>query len=198
MLRGRAGTRGDGHDIARAAAWVERRGCGGRRRVDDWEWLRMLVPVVAVSVGFVLGQWDSWRRDRRAFRGARVLLRLEIDDNLEEVRRYRSEAADRALEEMLPPAWQKEGWTSQLGVLATTLEIRELARVRRFYQLLDLLAEHHQRARAASDDPLIQAREVGAAEEISGFLVRSGNPLEERRSGGWWRRVPWPTPSRAR
>jgi hypothetical protein len=122
-------------------------------------------------VGFVLGQWDSWRRGRREAKGARILLRLEIDDNLAEVRRYRAEASTRALEEMLPPAWQREAWQTQLARLPTALSRLELARVRLLYQRLDLVAEHHQRARAAADDPEIQACEVEAVEALTRALV---------------------------
>ena len=143
--------------------------------------LRPFVAILGVLLGFALAQWDSWRRGRREARGARMLLRLEIDDNLEEVRRYRTEAGDRALEEMLPPAWQKEAWASQLARLPAALSPLELARVRRFYARLDLVAEHHQRARTAADDPLIQAREVAAAEELTRDLDRDGNPLAPRR-----------------
>jgi hypothetical protein len=149
--------------------------------------LRPLVPIVAVTIGFALGQWDAWRRSQREGRGARVLVRLEIDDNLAEARRYRAEAADRALEEMLPPAWQKEAWRSQLPRLPGALSVVQLARVRRFYQRLDLLTEHHERARTAGRDPVVLAREVVAAEELVRLLERDGNPLSPRRAGrrGW-------------
>ena len=149
--------------------------------MGDWEWLRLLIPVVAVSVGFALGQWDTWRRGRREAKGARVLLRLEIDDNLAEVRRYRAEAADRALEEMLPPAWQKEAWASQLARLPAALSVAELARVRGSYSRLDVLAEHDQGAGTATPDPLVRAREVGAVDELSRALERDANPPGTRR-----------------
>lgn len=150
--------------------------------MTDNEWIRMLIPLLAVSVGFMLGQWDAWRRNRAANRGARALVRMEIDDNLAEVCRYRSEAQVRSLDEMLPPAWQKEAWQSQLPRLPGALDLGRLARTRRFYQRLDLLAEHHQRARAAKDDPDIQAQEVAAAEVVTRLLISEGNPLEP--SGG--------------
>ena len=154
------------------------------------EWLRPLIPLLGVAIGFVLGQWDSWRRTRREANGARILVRLEIEDNLAEVRRYRAEAGVRALDEMLPPAWQREAWVTQLSRLPVALSLLELARVRLLYQRLDLVAEHHQRARAAGEDPEIQAREVEAVEALTRALVGSGNPLSPRHRSRQPRR--WP------
>jgi hypothetical protein len=147
---------------------------------EQLEWLRPLIPILGVAVGFVLGQWDYWRRTRREAKGARILVRLEIEDNLAEVRRYRAEAGTRALDEMLPPAWQREAWVTQLSRLPVALSLLELARVRLLYQRLDLVAEHHQRARAAAKDPEVQAREVEAVEALTRALVGSGNPLSPR------------------
>ena len=156
------------------------------------QWLGPLAGLLGVLLGFALGQWDARRRRHEEAAGARILLRLEIDDNLDEVRRYRAEAADRSLEEMLPPAWETAAWISQLPRLPAALSAVELERTRRFYSRLALLAEHHQRARTAADDPLIQAREVGAAEELVQALVRDGNPLSSRHHDAPHRR--WPAP----
>ena len=160
--------------------------------MSDLEWLKPFIAVLGVPPGFALGQWDAWRRGRREARGARLLLRLEIDDNLDEVVRYREEAADRALEEMVPPAWQREAWASQLARLPAALNEAELEQVRRFYSRIDLIAEHHLRARTAVRDPLIQAREVEAAEELTRCLERERNPLAEDVAVPWHRRLTLP------
>jgi hypothetical protein len=149
--------------------------------VVDTEVVRLLLPILAVSLGFALGQMDAWRRNRQGAAGARLLLRLEIDDNLDEVRRYRRERQDRAPEAVLPPAWVREAWTSQLPRLPAALGVAELARVRCVYSRLDLVAEHHQRARAAAAEPHARKREVAAVEDLVADLLRDGNPLDLRR-----------------
>ena len=147
----------------------------------DTEVVRLLLPILAVSLGFALGQMDAWRRNRQGAAGARLLLRLEIDDNLDEVRRYRREWEARAPEAVLPPAWVREAWTSQLPRLPAALGVAELARVRCVYSRLDLVAEHHQRARAAATEPQARQREVAAVEDLVADLLRDGNPLDPRR-----------------
>ena len=145
--------------------------------MSNRDWLLPIVPLLGVLLGFALAQWDARRRSRLEAAAIRTLLRLEIDDNLEEVRRYWAEAADRSLEEMLPPAWQKEAWASQLPRLPAALGEADLVRVRRFYQRLDLVAEHHQRAHTAGGDPLVLPREVAATEELRQAMTIEGNPL---------------------
>ncbi len=154
----------------------------------DTEVVRLLLPILAVSLGFALGQMDAWRRNRQGAAGAHLLLRLEIDDNLDEVRRYRRERQDRAPEAVLPPAWVREAWTSQLPRLPAALGVAELARVRCVYSRLDLVAEHHQRARAAATEPDARKREVAAVEDLVADLLRDGNPLDPCRQAeapGW-------------
>lgn len=149
----------------------------------DADAVRLVLPIVAVSVGFGLGQLDAWRRNRQGAAGARLLLRLEIDDNLDEVRRFRRELAERDAADVLPPTWSREAWASQLPRLPAALQIAELARARAVYSRLDQLAEHHNRARAAGDESAIRVREAAVAAEIAEDLLRDGNPLDPPRSG---------------
>ncbi len=148
----------------------------------DADAVRLVLPIVAVSVGFGLGQLDAWRRNRQGAAGARLLLRLEIDDNLDEVRRFRRELAERDPADVLPPTWTREAWASQLPRLPAALRVAELARARCVYARLDQLAEHHNRARAAGDDAA-RAREAAATAEIAEDLLRDGNPLDPPRTG---------------
>ena len=161
-----------GPDAGPGGAWAT---------VVDVEAVRLALPLVAVSLGFGLGQVDAWRRNRQGAAGARLLLRMEIDDNLDEVRRYRREATERDPRDVLPPTWTREAWASQLPRLPAALGVAELARARCVYARLDQLTEHHHRARAA-EDPAVRGREAAAAAEIAEDLLRDGNALDPPRS----------------
>jgi hypothetical protein len=147
-------------------------------------------PLLGVLVGYFLNAYRLRWRERKVESNVRALLRLEVDENLANLRYYKSGVDVRSAgapyqDDVLPgqmplanslsgvrlPEWNHQSYKSLLSSIPNALNPEEIIKIYRFHAQLDELG-------------LIQERKHGAwlkeVNEGAAKLLNDGNPLEGR------------------
>lgn len=117
----------------------------------DKSYIGLIGAIIGTILGFLLSEWRLCRTERRQCKNARILLKLEINQNLKLLSEYweklnqiepelndmYNEIIIARLTELNLPEWNNIVWKNQMLLFALAMKPNKLKQIYEFYSRLD-------------------------------------------------------------